>query len=167
MTLPIHLRALEPEDLEWVYALENTPDVAEVSADHVPVSRYAVQRYLSQQPATPLETGELRLVVCTGDDVVAGLIDLTSIDFYNAHAEVGIALIPSFRKQGVAQQALQAIEAKARQLALCVLTAHVPVHVASSVRLFQRAGYTLIGTLPQYYNGQNGREDVLLFLKEI
>ena len=42
----IYLRALEPNDLEFVYAMENDQSIWEVSNTQTPYSRFLVKQYL-------------------------------------------------------------------------------------------------------------------------
>ena len=42
-----YLRALEPEDLEFVYKVENDESVWEVSNTNAPYSRFLIKEYLS------------------------------------------------------------------------------------------------------------------------
>ena len=42
----IYLRALEPNDLEFVYAMENDESIWEVSNTQTPYSRFLVRQYL-------------------------------------------------------------------------------------------------------------------------
>jgi hypothetical protein len=42
----IYLRALEPNDLEFVYAIENDQSIWAVSNTHTPYSRFLVKQYL-------------------------------------------------------------------------------------------------------------------------
>ena len=42
----IYLRALEPEDLEFIYAIENNESVWEVSNTQTPYSRVLISQYL-------------------------------------------------------------------------------------------------------------------------
>jgi hypothetical protein len=50
----IYLRALEPEDLEFVYAVENDETVWQVSNTQTPYSRFLIKQYLenAQQDIT-------------------------------------------------------------------------------------------------------------------
>ena len=41
------LRALEPEDLDLLYGIENNPEVWDVSPTNVPYSRYVLHNYLA------------------------------------------------------------------------------------------------------------------------
>lgn len=173
----VSLRALEPEDLELVYALENTPDVAEESADTAPLSRYAVRRYLEQQPAAPYVTGEMRLVIMADGlpdgqgnfsaRMAAGLVDLTAIDLRHGHAEVGVAVLPALRHKGVATAALVSLEGVALRLGIRTLTAHIAVGNVASLTLFEHGGYLLAGTLPRYRTTRTGPQDVRIYYKTI
>ena len=42
----IYIRALEPNDLEFIYAIENDQSIWEVSNTHTPYSRFLVKQYL-------------------------------------------------------------------------------------------------------------------------
>ena len=42
----IYLRALEPEDLEFVYAIENTTEFWNLSDTQAPYSRFLIKQYL-------------------------------------------------------------------------------------------------------------------------
>ncbi|MBP3228406.1 MAG: GNAT family N-acetyltransferase [Bacteroidaceae bacterium] len=169
MTSPLRLRALEPEDLELVYAMENTPDVSAQSAVRTPVSRYDVRRYLETPAADPLTSGELRLVaVRTGDGAPVALADLTVIDALNAHAEVGVAVLPEERGRGYALETLRLLEDTAcRRLGLHTLTALVAATNAAALGLFRRAGYAHAGTLPHYRFSGDGWDDVEIFYKRL
>ena len=42
----IYLRALEPEDLEFIYTIENDQNIWEVSNTQTPYSRVLISQYL-------------------------------------------------------------------------------------------------------------------------
>jgi diamine N-acetyltransferase len=42
----IYLRALEPEDLEFIYTIENDESIWEVSHTQTPYSRFLISQYL-------------------------------------------------------------------------------------------------------------------------
>ena len=46
----IHLRAIEPEDLDFLYEIENDPSIWNVGTPTAPYSRYALKEYLENQP---------------------------------------------------------------------------------------------------------------------
>ena len=77
----IYLRALEPEDLEFVYAIENDESIWEVSNTQTPYSRFLIRQYLENAHQDIYEAKQLRLVICKNQDTEAiGLIDLFDFD---------------------------------------------------------------------------------------
>jgi diamine N-acetyltransferase len=42
----IYLRALEPQDLEFIYSIENDENIWEVSNTQTPYSRFLIKQYL-------------------------------------------------------------------------------------------------------------------------
>ncbi|MFZ9004262.1 MAG: GNAT family N-acetyltransferase, partial [Robiginitalea sp.] len=76
----IQLRALEPEDLEFLYALENDPDIWEVSGTVTPYSRKVLRDYLERAHRDIYEVKQLRLAICTAPQTPIGLIDLYDFD---------------------------------------------------------------------------------------
>jgi diamine N-acetyltransferase len=60
----IYLRALEPNDLEFVYAMENDQSIWEVSNTQTPYSRFLVKQYLENAHQDIYEVKQLRLAIC-------------------------------------------------------------------------------------------------------
>ena len=44
----IRLRALEPEDLEWLYSVENDEELWQWGSSNVPYSRYTLKTYIAE-----------------------------------------------------------------------------------------------------------------------
>jgi diamine N-acetyltransferase len=63
----IYLRALEPEDLEFVFEVENDESVWEVSNTQAPYSRFLVKQYLENAHKDIFEAKQLRLAICKND----------------------------------------------------------------------------------------------------
>ena len=73
----IYLRALEPEDLEFIFAIENDESIWELSNTQTPYSRFLIRQYLENANQDIYEAKQLRLAICNNDDFKAiGLIDL-------------------------------------------------------------------------------------------
>ena len=47
--LNIYLRALEPEDLEFIYRIENDENIWEVSNTQTPYSKFLIRQYLEMR----------------------------------------------------------------------------------------------------------------------
>ena len=59
----IHLRALEPEDLEFLYQIENKESFWEVSHTQTPFSKYVLKQYLENAHLDIYESKQLRLLI--------------------------------------------------------------------------------------------------------
>lgn len=162
----ISLRALEPEDLDFLYEMENDEREWSVSASRTHFSRFALRQYLADQPADVFQSGELRLVIADGKEAV-GLIDLTNFSPMDGRAEVCILIHPAHRGKGYARTALGLLEDYARQflrirmLYALISSRHNPV----SLQLFKAAQYQAIATLPAWHNRGGEYEDVVLVQK--
>jgi diamine N-acetyltransferase len=89
----IYLRALEPADLEFLYAIENNESIWEVSNTQTPYSRFLIRQYLKNAHQDIYEAKQLRLAICRNQDFPAiGLIDLFDFDPKNNRAGVGIVI---------------------------------------------------------------------------
>ena len=89
----IYLRALEPEDLEFIYAIENDEDIWEVSNTQTPYSKFLIRQYLENAHQDIYEAKQLRLAICTNtSDKAIGLIDLFEFDPKNNRAGIGIVI---------------------------------------------------------------------------
>ncbi|MBZ0301886.1 MAG: GNAT family N-acetyltransferase [Anaerolineae bacterium] len=60
-----------------------------------------------------------------------------------------------FRRQGIGQALIQAVDQAAREIGLTLLVLDV-VAGADAERVYQRQGYTLAGTIPNYARSANG-----------
>jgi diamine N-acetyltransferase len=144
---PIRLRALEPDDLDFLYQLENDPDIWGVSDTLVPVSRHALREYLAHAAADLYVVRQLRLVVITENDARAvGVVDLFDFDPLHLRAGVGITILGSERRHGYARQALELLKIYARNtLRIHQLYATVGEDNQPSVKLFEAAGFRRVG----------------------
>lgn len=152
------LRALEPEDLDFLFRLENDTALWEVSEASAPYSRALLKEYLKQQHRNLWEVQQLRLVIeRTEDHKAIGLIDLFEIDARNRHAGVGIVIQEeSDRKKGAGGEALELLcDYSFNLLGLHQLYAKVGTGNTASESLFERHGFFKAGLLKdwRYANG--------------
>ena len=59
----MNLRAIEPEDLEFLFEIENNEAIWEVSHTQVPFSKYVLKQYLENAHLDIFETKQLRLLI--------------------------------------------------------------------------------------------------------
>lgn len=154
----IFLRALEPEDLEFLYVLENDENVWEISNTNTPYSKFLIKQYLQNAHQDIYEAKQLRLAICKKNESKAiGLIDLFDFDPKNKRAGIGIVIQNNENKnQGFGSQALDLlIDYAFQKLDLNQLYANINVSNAVSIRLFTTFGFELIGVKKQW-NFHNG-----------
>ena len=60
----VYLRALEPEDLEFIYTIENDESIWEVSNTQTPYSKFLIKQYLQNAHQDIYEAKQLRLAIC-------------------------------------------------------------------------------------------------------
>ena len=159
----MHLRALEPDDLDFLYALENDPAIWGVSDTLAPVSRHALREYLAHASADLYVVRQLRLVITTDIGTPAiGVVDLFDLDPLHQRAGVGITILAQERRHGYARQALALLQHHAHQvLRLHQLYATVPSDNPGSMRLFRAAGFRRVGTRRAWLRTATGWQDAV------
>lgn len=157
--MPIYLRALEPEDLELLYTIENAPELWAVNSNLEPYSRFALRKYIAEQPNDLYQSGTLRLIICKSDTNEAiGIIDIFDFSPIHNRAEVAIAILQNEQNKGYGTAALKELEHYTRKkLRLRMLYAYISEENNKvSQRCFSSAGYRHTATLPAWhYNGED------------
>ncbi|MCB0443942.1 MAG: GNAT family N-acetyltransferase [Flavobacterium sp.] len=144
----IYLRALEPDDLGFIYSLENDTSIWEVSQTQVPYSMFLLKSYLENAHKDIYEAKQLRLAICKIETFEAiGLIDLFDFDPKNNRAGIGIVIQnQKNRNSGYGKEALELLIAYAKKhLYIHQLYANIAVSNLASKRLFTSFGFALIG----------------------
>lgn len=164
----LYLRALEPEDLEFLYAIENNQALWEISHTQTPYSRFLIRQYLKNAHQDIYEAKQLRLAICRERDFSAiGLIDLFDFDPKNRRAGVGILIqSENDRGEGVGSEALDLlIQYVFRQLQLHQLYANISEDNTASLALFTKFGFQKIG-IKKEWNLVDGcyKDEILLQL---
>ncbi len=162
----IYLRALEPEDLEFVFTIENNETVWEVSNTQTPYSRFLIMQYLENADQDIYQAKQLRLAICKNDTFDAiGLIDLFDFDPKNHKAGIGIVIEnQENRGQGIGKEALSLVVKYAfTHLNLHQLYANIGTNNEASLKLFTTFGFQKIGTKKDWNFHQGKYFDEELF----
>ncbi|MFD2940446.1 GNAT family N-acetyltransferase [Flavobacterium notoginsengisoli] len=162
----IYLRALEPEDLEFIYAIENDQDIWEVSNTQTPYSRFLIKQYLENAHQDIYEAKQLRLAICQDADFPAlGLIDLFDFDPGNNRAGIGIVIQKEENKgQNIGSEALGLLIKYAfYNLNLHQLYANIGVENVASIALFTKFGFEKIGIKKDWILIHNKYQDEAVF----
>ncbi|MCI1646986.1 MAG: GNAT family N-acetyltransferase [Bacteroides sp.] len=160
----IRLRAMEPEDLDVIYEIENEPKGWDISNFTVPYSRYAIKQYMENSQCDMFADKQLRMmIVRRADDVVIGIIDISDFIPMHSRGEVGIVIRREFRGEGYAKDALMLLCDYAFDfLYLKQLTAHIAVDNETSLHLFTSCGFKRCGLLKSWWFLEGGFKDVVL-----
>ena len=103
----INLRALEPEDLDFLFQIENNESFWEISHTQNPFSKYILKQYLENVHLDIFEAKQLRLLIEEkSTKKQLGMIDLFDFNPQHKRAGVGILIHPDFQKNGFASEAL-------------------------------------------------------------
>jgi len=163
----IKLRALEPEDLEFLYVLENNTDIWEISGTTTPYSKHLLTKYLENVHRDIYEIKQLRLSICDLKDNIVGLIDLFDFDPKNNRAGVGIIVLENAdRNKGYGREALNLLgEYGKSTLGLKQLYANILVDNTASVHLFEKLDYQLVGTKKDWIFSDGKYKNEMLYQK--
>ena len=102
----IRLRAVEPEDLDLMYLVENDTELWCCGQTTVPFSHYTLKQYIAESSNDIFQDRQLRLVIEKTDGVSVGFVDLQNYAPQHHRAEVGIVVVPEQQRQGIATEAL-------------------------------------------------------------
>lgn len=164
----IHLRALEPEDIGFLYRWENDPEVWRVSETTAPYSKYILKRYIETSHLDIYETKQQRFVIVHSEtNIPVGAIDLFDFDPFNRRAGVGILIYDEqMRGKGFAAQALdKLVEYAFDVLGLHQLYCNIPTDNVPSYELFSRRGFTQAGIRREWIRvGDQWKDELTLQL---
>lgn len=150
----VRLRAIELDDIDVLYEMENDVDNWAVSDTQMPFSRYTMEQYVLSCGNQDIYTlKQLRLMICavTGGEVL-GCIDLFDFCPIHQRAAVGVLIRPEYRKKGYATEALQLlIRYAAGTLRLKQLYCQVDAGNLPSLRLFEKQGFVRTGTYRSWH----------------
>lgn len=160
----IRLRAMEPEDLDMMYVMENDPQTWDVTNFSVPYSKYVLKQYIENSQCDMFADRQLRMmIVRCEDDAVIGTIDITDFVPMHFRGEVGIAIRKEYQGNGYAADALKLLcDYAFGFLFMKQLTAHVAADNEVSLRLFTSCGFVRCGLLKEWWSVGGQFKDVVL-----
>ena len=164
MNDPINLRAMEPEDLDLLYKIENDRQLWDFGSANVPYSRYVLHDYIATSSGDIYSDRQVRLIIENGVGEAVGIADVINFDVKNMRAEVGIVIAREHRQKGYASLALHKMSEYVEQvLHLHQLYAIVDQANNISLQLFKNEGYKEGSVLKDWlYDGKKYRDAVLM-----
>lgn len=162
----IQLRAIEPEDLDILYEIENDRALWDVGTTNVPYSRYSLHNYIATQSNDIFADKQLRLMIENKDGQTTGIVDLMNFDPQHRRAEIGIVVMARWRRRGYAGEAIaQVARYSAERLHLHQLYAFAATDNEASVRLFRKSGFTPGSVLADWlFDGRDYHDALLMQL---
>lgn len=164
----IYLRAIEPEDLEFLYKWENCIDVWQESNTLAPYSKFAIKEFIERSLSENVfETGQIRLMICLKEnDLVIGTADIFDIDTINSRAAVGLLIDNDYRGKGYAKEALDLLCNYAKTtLLLNQLYVHISTDNSACLTLFEKSDFEKCGILKSWIKVSGGYKDIFVFQK--
>ena len=163
----IKLRAIEPEDLDLLYRIENDVELWNVGTSNVPYSRYLLHDYVANAKNDIYTDRQVRMMVENSDGKIVGVVDLVSFDPANCRAEVGLIILNSYRRQGYGTAVLAQISDYAlRILHLHQLYAYVGVDNKPSFQLFKKSGFLVAAEIKDWlFDGVKYHDSVLFMYR--
>ena len=162
----VKLRAIEPEDLDLLYRIENDVKLWNVGTSNVPYSRYTLHEYVANASDDIYTDGQVRMMIENEGGETVGIVDVVNFDPGNRRAEVGIIILDAFRRQGYGSCTLQRIaEYALKVLHLHQLFAFVDSRNEESLKLFQKSGYQASAHIRDWlYDGIDYHDAVMMQL---
>ncbi|MDF2436353.1 MAG: GCN5-related N-acetyltransferase [Bacteroidota bacterium] len=160
----ITLRAIEPEDIDVLYAWENDEENWAVSNTQTPFSRFVLEQYISTAHVDIYSAKQLRLMICDKENKAIGSIDLFDFDPNNMRAGIGILIADKTdRRKGYASEALTLLVNYCFEiLNLHQVYCNITTDNESSILLFQKHGFQITGIKKQWIRSGSGYKDELL-----
>lgn len=161
----IKLRALEPEDLNFLFETENDYNFWEVSSTQKPFSKYILKQYLENAHQDIYEAKQLRMVIVEkGSNENIGFIDLFDFNPQHRRAGIGILVLEKFQNKGYAFQAIELFLKYAFELIqLKQVFANIPVDNHKSISLFSKLNFTQSGIKKNWIFSEGKFKDVAFY----
>lgn len=161
----IYLRPIQAEDDLLLFQWENDPKNQISSTTDGPYSLDFIQAFIESLEDVS-EACQLKMMIVMKDsETIIGSVDLTSIDFKNRHAEVGILIADVlFRGKGYAKESLLLLMEYVRnELKIHNLVASIMEDNEKSIHLFESVGFQLVGTKKEWFNTADGWKDEKIY----
>ena len=160
----IHLRAVEPTDLDAMFQWENDTENWLVSNTTNPFSRHVLEQYVLSVHDL-IKDGQARFIICSNeDDSPIGAIDLFELDMTHRRVGVGILVDKDHRVKGIASDAIQIVIRHCfTTLGLHQIYCNILADNKVSMKLFESNGFKISGVKKEWlwHEGQWKDEHIL------
>ena len=161
----IILRKEEPEDLEFLYSIENDDDFWFVSDTNSPFSKWQIKQHIENSVYDIFTSKELRLIIeLKKDKSKLGIVDL--FEYAPQHARIGIGIVIAKEQQNknIGKDALElAIDYCFRVLETRQIWCNIDANNSRSIKLLESVGFRRNGILKDWKRKNNVFSDVYFY----
>ena len=166
MCAKLKMRAMEPEDVDTLYDVENNTSLWQYGTANVPYSRSLLRDFVLNTTGDIYTDKQVRLVVENDKGVVVGMADLTDFSPKNMRAEVGIVILSQFQGLGYANEVVRMLSDYARSVLLMhQLYAYVDPTNQKCLRALQGNGFQIVATMRHWIRVGEDYHDVVMAQK--
>lgn len=160
----INLRALEPDDLNFLFNAENDESFWEVSGTQTPFSKHLLQKYIENSHQDIYEAKQYRFVICNTQDIPVGMIDLFDFNPQHKRVGVGILILKKYQNNSYGTEALELlIDYVFTFLGIHQIYANITTDNINSIHLFEKFNFTKVGVKKDWIYSSNKYKDECLF----
>lgn len=160
----INLRALEPEDLDFLFSAENNESFWEISGTQTPYSKHLLQKYIENAHQDIYEAKQYRFVICNKQNIPVGMIDLFDFNPQHKRIGVGILILPENQGKDFGSEALEmVIDYAFSYLNVHQIFANITADNHKSIALFEKFNFKKIGIKKDWIYANTNYKDELLY----
>lgn len=161
----INLRLPLESDAPFMLRWENADSEMLYNLHSENLNEEDVRAWVKEKKHDVLLEKELRLIMVTKQNEIAGSVDLFELDSENGHAGLGIIVEEKHRAKGIATEAIFLVKDYCFQtLKLSSLWCNISAANAISINLFEKCGFELSGIRRRWKrNADNELTDVLFY----
>lgn len=159
-----NLRALEPEDLDFLFSAENDESFWEISGTQIPYSKHILQKYIENAHQDIYEAKQYRFVICNTQNIPVGMIDLFDFNPQHKRVGVGILILPQYQSKGFGAEALEmVIDYVFLNLNVHQIFANIIANNQKSITLFEKFNFKKVGIKKDWIFGNDSYKDEILY----
>jgi diamine N-acetyltransferase len=160
----IHLRALEPADIDFLFSTENNEQFWEISGTQLPFSKYILNKYIENAHQNIYEAKQYRFVICNVENTQVGMIDLFDFNPQHKRVGIGILILPKHENNGYASEALEmVIDYAFSYLDVHQIYANITSNNLKSIALFEKNNFKKIGIKKDWLYSNSTFKDEILY----
>ena len=145
------LRAMEPEDLETLYEIENDKQIWSVGVTNVPYSKSMLLDYIMQASGDIYADKQVRLMIENEGGQTIGMVDLFDFSPQHQRAELGLVIKKEFRGKGYASLVIRKMrEYSKKVLHLHQIYAIVPQDNINCIKMLKQSGFQYVTTIKEW-----------------